>query len=92
MVFKIGHYLNWLYEHGHRDLRDAGRMWLSRYMAEFQRRPTYGYAINKFYRWAKTTNPFVPPLNFARKHGKSARDNEAERFDVLTLEQAKVAY
>jgi len=92
MVFKIGHYLNWLYDHGHRDLRDAGRMWLSRYMAEFQRRPTYGYAINKFYRWAKTTSRFVPALKFTRKHGKSARDREAERFDVLTLEQAKATY
>lgn len=92
MVFRLGHYLNWLYDHGHRDLRNAGPMWLSRYMTEFQRRPTYGYAINKFYRWAKTTNRFVPTLNFTRKHGKSARDHEAERFDVLTLEQAKATY
>lgn len=92
MAFKIGHYLDWLYEHDHRDLRDAGRMWLSRYMAEFKRRPTYGYAINKFYRWAKTTSRFVPALNFTRKHGKSARDHEAERFDVLSLDQARACY
>jgi hypothetical protein len=92
MAFKIGHYLDWLYLHDHRDLRDAGRMWLSRYMVEFQRRPTYGYAISKFYRWVKTTNRFIPALNFSRRHGKSARDHEAERFDVLTIEQARAAY
>lgn len=92
MVFKLGHYLDWLYQNGHRDLHEAGRMWLSRYMAEFERRPTYGYAINKFYRWARTTNRFIPALNFNRRHGKSIRDHEAEKFDVLTLEQARAAY
>ncbi len=92
MVFKIGHYLDWLYQNAHRDFREAGRMWLSRYMAEFQRRPTYGYAINKFYRWARTTNRFIPALNFTRRHGKSIRDHEAEKFDILTLEQSRAVY
>ena len=92
MVFKLGHYLDWLYQHGHRNLHEAGRMWLSRYMAEFQRRPTYGYAINKFYQWSRTKNRFIPALNFNRRHGKSIRDHEAEKFDVLTLEQARAAY
>jgi hypothetical protein len=92
MVFKLGHYLDWLYRNGHRDLREAGRMWLSRYMTEFERRPTYGYAINKFYRWAKTSNPFIPVLNFNRQHGKSVRDREVDKFVVLTLEEARVAY
>ena len=92
MVFKLGHYLDWLYQNGHRDLHEAGRLWLSRYMAEFERRPAYGYAINKFYLWAKTTNRFIPTLNFNRRHGKSARDLEAVKFDVLTLEQARAAY
>ncbi len=92
MVFKLGHYLDWLYQNGHRDLHEAGRMWLSRYMAEFERPPTYGYAINKFFRWARTTNRFIPALNFTRRHGKSIRDHEAEKFDILTLEQARAAY
>ncbi len=92
MVFKIGHYLDWLYQNGHRNLHEAGRMWLSRYMAEFQRWPTYGYTINKFYRWARTINRFIPALNFTRRHGKSIRDHESEKFDVLSLEQAREAY
>ena len=92
MVFTVGHYLGWLCQNGHYDLHEAGRIWFSRYMAEFSRRPSYGYAINKFYRWAKTTNRFVPTLNFNRRHGKSIRDAGAGRFDVLTLDQARVAY
>lgn len=44
------------------------------------------------YRWARTTNRFIPALNFNRRHGKSIRDHEAEKFDVLTLEQARAAY
>ncbi|MDD2934024.1 MAG: hypothetical protein PHO76_09085 [Methylotenera sp.] len=92
MVYKIGHYLDWLYQNDHRDLHEAGRMWLSRYMAEFQRRATYGYAINKFYRWAAKTNRFIPTLNFNRRYGKSIRDHESEKFEVLSLEQAREAY
>lgn len=92
IISKIGPYLDWLYQHGHRDLHEAGRMWLSRYMAEFNLRPTYGYAISKFYRWARTTNRFIPALNFTRRHGKSIRDRESEKFDVLTLDQARAAY
>ena len=92
MVFKIASYLDWLYQQGHRDLHIAGRMWLSRYMVECNRRPTHGYAINKFYRWARTTNRFIPALNFTRRHGKSIRDHESEKFEVLSLEQARAAY
>ncbi len=92
IISKIGPYLDWLYQHGHRDLHEAGRMWLSRYMAEFNLRPTYGYSISKFYRWAKTTNRFIPALNFTRRNGKSIRDRESEKFDVLSLEQARAAY
>jgi len=92
MVFKIGPYLDWLYQNGHRGLHDAGRMWLSRYMVEFQKRPSDGYAINKFYRWAKTTKRFIPALNFNRRHGQSSRDRDAIGFDVLSLEQARETY
>lgn len=92
IISKIGPYLDWLYQHGHRDLHEAGRMWLSRYMAEFNLRPTYGYSISKFYRWARTTNRFIPALNFTRRHGKSIRDRESEKFDVLSLDQARAAY
>lgn len=92
LVLKVDRFLNFLYGHGHRDLREAGRMWLSRYMAELNSLPTEGYTISRFYRWAKTTGRFVPALSFTRRHGKSARDKDAEGFAVLTIEQAQSAY
>ena len=37
---------------------------------------------------ARTTNRFIPALNFTvRRHGKSIRDRESEKFDVLTMDQ-----
>lgn len=89
---KISHYLNWLHDHDHRDLREAGRSWLSRYMVEFGRGPAYGYLINNFYKWARTKNTFVPALKFSRKHGKSARDAGSNTFEALTLEESRVVY
>lgn len=89
IISKIGPYLDWLYQHGHRDLHEAGRMWLSR---QLRRSSTFAQRMGMISKFTVGLDPeqVIPALTFARRHGKPIRT--ANPRNLMFLLWTAVAY